>query len=128
MKISPNDIKNFPNDDKDFGEPSKENQSISNQSRDYKNFLDIQLQEQYFRHKNLDMYMKIGWCILLAFYLLIFTIYMFKTLWNNRLIYELSPITLNFLITVGFAKVVGVVWLIVSHLFPSKEDLVKTKK
>jgi hypothetical protein len=46
---------------------------------------------------------------------------MFKTLWGKEK-YDLDATTLNFLITVGFAKVVGVVWLIVSHLFPSSND------
>ncbi len=46
---------------------------------------------------------------------------MFLTLWLNSDKLELEPTTLNFLITVGFAKVIGVVWAIVSHLFPSKK-------
>ena len=79
-------------------------------------------------HKNKNMTMKQQWSLLLSAYLIFFTFAMFVTLWLNKTFFDLDKITLNFLITVGFAKVVGVVWLIVSHLFPSKEDLVKTKK
>jgi hypothetical protein len=69
------------------------------------------------------------WSNLLMVYLVIFTISMFTTLWfsgqcgvlwiEKFCISHLSDTTLNFLITVGFAKVIGVVWIIVRHLFPT---------
>ena len=74
--------------------------------------------EQLLRHKEEDMKMKVQWSNLLKWYLINFTILMFITLWGATIIFHLQPITLNFLITVGFAKVVGVVWIIVRHLFP----------
>lgn len=89
-------------------------------------------------HKARDQAMKEMWSKLLRTYLTIFTIAMFATLWGNESTFysfcysshcvnlgkfDLGETTLNFLITVGFAKVVGVVWLIVSHLFPKKNKL-----
>ena len=89
-------------------------------------------------HKARDQAMKEMWSKLLRTYLIIFTIAMFATLWGNESTFysfcyslhcvnlgkfDLGETTLNFLITVGFAKVVGVVWLIVSHLFPKKNKL-----
>jgi hypothetical protein len=65
--------------------------------------------------------MKETWSRILGIYLVIFTLLMFLTLWLNSDKLELEPTTLNFLITVGFAKVIGVVWVIVSHLFPTKK-------
>jgi hypothetical protein len=69
------------------------------------------------------------WSNLLMVYLVIFTISMFTTLWfsgqcgvlwiEKFCISHLGDTTLNFLITVGFAKVIGVVWIIVRHLFPT---------
>lgn len=72
-------------------------------------------------HADRDMQMKETWSKILGIYLVIFTLLMFLTLWLNSDKLELEPTTLNFLITVGFAKVIGVVWAIVSHLFPSKK-------
>lgn len=72
-------------------------------------------------HADRDMQMKETWSLILGAYLVIFTLLMFLTLWLNSDKLELEPTTLNFLITVGFAKVIGVVWAIVSHLFPSKK-------
>jgi|GEM_PF-3037819 len=84
-----------------------------------KSFL-AEKEQQEIDHKNKDMNMKQQWSVLLSIYLIIFTYLMFKTLWCNQNHYHLDKITLNFLIIFGFAKVVGVVWLIVSHLFPHK--------
>jgi hypothetical protein len=54
---------------------------------------------------------------------------MFITLWfsgkcvlgfEKFCIVDLNPTTLNFLISVGFGKVIAVVWIIVKHLFPNE--------
>ena len=80
--------------------------------------------KQLLSHRNINMNMKVQWSNLLKEYLIIFTTLMFITLWFNGQCVEkfcisnLNDTTLNFLITVGFAKVVGVVWIIVRHLFP----------
>ena len=74
--------------------------------------------KQKLDHKEKDMKMKREWSDLLKKYLITFTILMFLTLWGATIIFHLESITLNFLITVGFAKVIGVVWIIVRHLFP----------
>ena len=76
---------------------------------------------QEISHLERDMQMKETWSLILGIYLVIFTLLMFLTLWINSDKLELEPTTLNFIITVGFAKVIGVVWAIVSHLFPSKK-------
>ena len=82
------------------------------------------LLEQLLSHRDINMNMKVQWSNLLKDYLRTFTLLMFITLWFNGkcietfCISDLNPTTLNFLITVGFAKVVGVVWIIVRHLFP----------
>jgi hypothetical protein len=65
------------------------------------------------------MKMKEQWSRILQGYLAIFTISMFATLWGATIFFHLEPITLNFLIAFGFAKVIGVVWIIVRHLFPT---------
>ena len=88
-------------------------------------FNDDPFMDQLLRHKEEDMKMKVQWSKILQMYLVIFTSLMFATLWFNGqcveqfCISDLSDTTLNFLITVGFAKVVGVVWIIVRHLFPA---------
>jgi len=78
---------------------------------------------QKINHADRDMDMKESWSQILGIYLAIFTILMFATLWFNGkwCLGYLEPTTLNFLITVGFVKVIGVVWVIVSHLFPSRK-------
>ena len=82
------------------------------------------LTKQLIAHRDRDMKMKEQWSNLLKDYLRTFTMLMFITLWfkgqciEKFCISNLSDTTLNFLITVGFAKVVGVVWIIVRHLFP----------
>ncbi len=81
-----------------------------------KSFL-AEKEQQDIDHKNKDMTMKQQWSSLLKWYLIIFTLLMFATLCFGKKL-GLEFITLNFLIAFGFAKVVGVVWLIVSHLFP----------
>jgi hypothetical protein len=77
------------------------------------------LLEQLLSHRDINMNMKVQWSNLLKNYLITFTFLMFFTLWGARICLDLDPITLNFLITVGFAKVIGVVWIIVRHLFPT---------
>jgi hypothetical protein len=83
------------------------------------------------------MKMKEQWSNILKCYLLIFTTLMFITLWfNGKCVFEfknfcianLNPTTLNFLISVGFGKVIAVVWIIVEHLFPSKKQLFSSTK
>ena len=102
---------------------------------DEKEQINVMKNLQEINHKARDQEMKEMWSKLLRIYLTIFTIAMFITLWGNESTFysfcysshcvnlgrfDLGETTLNFLITVGFAKVVGVVWLIVSHLFPKK--------
>jgi hypothetical protein len=82
--------------------------------------------------------MRLNWSKLLRLYLIFFTIAMFTTFWFNGqcgiftiekfCISKLSDTTLNFLITVGFVKVIGVVWVIVSHLFPHPRHSFSAKK
>ncbi len=110
LKFNPTNINDFENLE------SVEDWSFEDQERvvivDYG-------REQGHRHKEENMKMKKDWSGILRLYLIIFTILMFATLWGARICLDLEPITLNFLITVGFAKVVGVVWIIVRHLFPA---------
>jgi hypothetical protein len=75
------------------------------------------------RGKAEDIKMKKEWSSIIKIYLAVFTAAMFITLWCNEWLFKLDKTTLNFLIAFGFAKVVGVVWLIVSHLFPKKNKL-----
>jgi hypothetical protein len=77
------------------------------------------LLEQLLSHRDRDMKMKEQWSRILQEYLKIFIFLMFVTLWGATIFFHLEPITLNFLITVGFAKVIGVVCIIVRHLFPA---------
>ena len=83
-----------------------------------------------------DINRKTEWSNLLKNYLIIFTIAMFITLWGNKSTFysfcyskhcvnlgrfDLNSVNLNYLITAGFINVLGVVAVIVSHHFPSKE-------
>ena len=117
-KFKPSDLKNFEENDFENLTFDKQKELVS-QDLDRREFKDLA-----FRSKER---MQKQWSILLMFYLVIFTIAMFTTLWFNGkcvlgnekfCISDLNPTTLNFLITVGFAKVVGVVWIIVRNLFP----------
>ena len=74
-------------------------------------------QKQKIQHKDQDQKMKRTWSVILGIYLFIFTCFMFTTLWLN-IFFKLESSTLNSLIIAGFVKVIGVVWAIVSHLFP----------
>ena len=74
-------------------------------------------QKQKIHHKDQDQKMKQTWSLILGIYLFIFTCFMFTTLWINIFL-KLESSTLNSLIIAGFVKVIGVVWAIVSHLFP----------
>ena len=117
-KFKPSDLKNF--EENDF-----ENLTFDEQKELVSQDLDRRASKDLaFRSKER---MQRQWSILLMFYLVIFTIAMFTTLWFNGkcvlgnekfCISNLTDTTLNFLITVGFAKVIGVVWIIVRHLFP----------
>jgi hypothetical protein len=125
-KFKPSDLKNFKENDFEnltFDE-QKELASEELASKDF-DMMNIKMSNNAFRSKER---MQTQWSNLLMVYLVIFTISMFTTLWFNGqcgvmwiekfCISNLSDTTLNFLITVGFAKVVGVVWIIVRHLFP----------
>ena len=109
LKFNPTNINDFENLE------SVEDWSFEDQKRVVN---EDPFMEQLLRHKEEDMKMKKEWSRILQMYLAIFTISMFATLWGAKIFFHLEPITLNFLITVGFAKVVGVVWIIVRHLFP----------
>ncbi len=113
-KFSPASVENFNIDLADV-----ENFSLDRQ----KKILEYDPERiQKLDHADRDMGMKESWSWILGIYLAIFTILMFLTLWFNGkwCLVHLEESTLNFLITVGFAKVIGVVWAIVSHLFPKK--------
>jgi hypothetical protein len=86
----------------------------------FMNKLIRQKEEQQMKHNDLNMAMKVSWSKYLTGYLITFTILMFATLWCGIFLpgRGLAETTLNFLITVGFVKVIGVVWVIVKHLFP----------
>ncbi len=86
----------------------------------FMNKLIRQKEQQQIKHNDLNMEMKVRWSFYLNVYLFIFTILMFATLWCGIFLpgRGLAETTLNFLITVGFIKVIGVVWVIVKHLFP----------
>jgi hypothetical protein len=125
-KFKPSDLKNFKENDFEnltFDE-QKELASEELASKDF-DMMNIKMSNNAFRSKER---MQTQWSNLLMVYLVIFTISMFTTLWFNGqcgvmwiekfCISNLTDTTLNFLITVGFAKVIGVVWIIVRHLFP----------
>ena len=59
------------------------------------------------------------WSRILGLYLVAFTITLFVTLWRKCA--ALDKTTLNILIIFGFAKVLGVVWVLVNHLLPVKK-------
>jgi len=123
QKFNPSNIQNnyTGSEDNDLENlPFKDQVKLHYESNPFKerdkSFL-AEKEQQDIDHKNKDMTMKQQWSSLLKWYLIIFTSLMFVTLWNGKK-FDLHFITLNFLIAFGFAKVVGVVWLIVSHLFP----------
>ena len=136
QKFNPSNIKEIDTHKNNFfAEVSVEELPFEEQKENFNNEGNLAKKraDQEFRHKESDMAMKQAWSKLLRTYLTIFTIAMFATLWGNESTFysfcysshcvnlgrfDLGETTLNFLITVGFAKVVGVVWLIVSHLFP----------
>jgi hypothetical protein len=129
-KFKPSDLSNF--EENDF-----ENLTFDEQRKFASKDLDIKIvrTDTAFRSKER---MQRQWSYLLMFYLVIFTIAMFTTFWFNGqcgiftiekfCISKLSDTTLNFLITVGFVKVIGVVWVIVSHLFPHPRHSFSAKK
>jgi hypothetical protein len=120
LKFNPTNINDFENLDLVEDWSFKEQEEVASKDP---------LMKQLLAHRDIDMKMKVKWSQTLQIYLLIFTILMFATLWFNGqcgmlgiekfCISHLSETTLNFLITVGFAKVIGVVWIIVRHLFPA---------
>ena len=77
---------------------------------------------QKINHADRNMKMKERWSLILGGYLSVFTLLIFLTLWfhGRWRISFLESTTLNFLITVGFVKVMAVIWVIVNHLFPKK--------
>ena len=109
LKFNPTNINDFENLDLVEDWSFKEQEEVVSKDP---------LMKQLLAHRDIDMKMKQNWSQTLQVYLLIFTALMFATLWGYGE-EHLEPITLNFLITVGFAKVIGVVWIIVRHLFPT---------
>ncbi len=124
-KFKPSDLKNF--EENDFENLTfDEQKELASEELAFKDLdMNIKMSSNAFRAKER---MQKQWSNLLMVYLVIFTISMFATLWFNGqcgvmwiekfCISNLSDTTLNFLITVGFVKVIGVVWIIVRHLFP----------
>lgn len=129
-KFKPSDLKNFKENDFENLTFDEQKELVSQDlDRRESKYLAFRSKDLAFRSKER---MQKQWSVLLMFYLVIFTIAMFTTLWFNGkcvlgnekfCISDLNPTTLNFLITVGFAKVVGVVWIIVRHLFPDPRQL-----
>jgi hypothetical protein len=109
VKFNPTNVNEFENVDLEDWSFKEQEKALSKDP----------LTKQLIAHRDRDMKMKEQWSRILQGYLAIFTISMFATLWGARICLDLDPITLNFLITAGFAKVVGVVWIIVRHLFPA---------
>jgi hypothetical protein len=120
-KFKPSDLKNFEEND-------YENLTFNEQKKfASKNFV-LNYSPEVSAHLSKER-MKKQWSYLLMIYLIIFTIAMFITLWfsgkcvlgfEKFCIVDLNPTTLNFLISVGFGKVIAVVWIIVKHLFPNE--------
>ena len=121
-QFKPSDLNNFADIDLENFTLEEQKKLVSFDSKEMLN----SSKEVAFRFKER---MQKQWSNLLMVYLVIFTISMFTTLWfsgqcgmlgiEKFCISHLSETTLNFLITVGFAKVIGVVWIIVRHLFPT---------
>jgi len=121
-QFKPSDLNNFADIDLENFILEEQKKLVSFDSKEMLN----SSKEVAFRFKER---MQKQWSNLLMVYLVIFTISMFTTLWfsgqcgvlwiEKFCISHLSDTTLNFLITVGFAKVIGVVWIIVRHLFPT---------
>ena len=109
VKFNPTNVNEFENVDLEDWSFKEQKEAVS---------------KQLLSHRNINMNMKVQWSNLLKDYLRTFTMLMFITLWfkgqciEKFCISNLSDTTLNFLITVGFVKVIGVVWIIVRHLFP----------
>lgn len=141
-KFKPSDLKNFKENDFENLTFDEQNELISQDlDRRESKYLAFRSRDLYSHSRDLAFRskerMQKQWSVLLMFYLVIFTIAMFTTLWFNGkclfgnekfCISDLNPTTLNLLITVGFAKVVGVVWIIVRHLFPDPRQLFPTSK
>ena len=134
-KFKPSDLKNFKENDFENLTFDEQKELVSQDlDRRESKYLAFRSKDLAFRSKER---MQKQWSVLLMFYLVIFTIAMFTTLWFNGkcvlgnekfCISDLNPTTLNFLITVGFAKVIGVVWIIVRHLFPDPRQLFPATK
>ena len=111
-----------------FSDPNRMQNSPTYSASDeivelHKRHLENEEYKQKIKHNDDDQEMKKKWSKLLSIYLIIFTTLMFGTLWlNGSFFFKCLPeTTMNFLITVGFVKVVGVVYVIVAHLFPKNE-------
>ena len=126
-KFKPSDLKNF--EENDFENLTfNEQKELAPEELASKDFHMAILRRHNLKAISSKERMQKQWSNLLMVYLVIFTISMFTTLWFNGqcgvmwiekfCISNLSDTTLNFLITVGFVKVIGVVWIIVRHLFP----------
>ncbi len=138
QKFNPSNIKNIDTHKNNvFKEMSVEELSFEEQENNFNNESNLTAKraKQEMDHKDKDMGMKEEWSRVIKIYLAVFTAVMFITLWGNESTFysfcysshcvnlgkfDLGETNLNFLIAFGFAKVVGVVWLIVSHLFPKK--------
>ena len=112
-KFSPKDILKQSPDQEKIGD-----KSIEEQQKMRKFDLAIKKQEQKIKHADENHEMKMLWSKTIRYYLITYTILMFLTLWLGSCHFGLKETTLNYLIIVGFAKVFGVVRVIVSHLFP----------
>jgi hypothetical protein len=132
-KFKPSDLSNF--EENDFENLTfKDQKKYSSRDLEMLGLSDVSANSAFRSTER----MRLAWSGLLMLYLIFFTIAMFTTFWFNGqcgilaiekfCISKLSDTTLNFLITVGFVKVIGVVWIIVSHLFPHPRHSFSAKK
>jgi hypothetical protein len=132
-KFKPSDLSNF--EENDFENLTfKDQKKYSSRDLEMLGLSDVSANSAFRSSER----MRLAWSWLLRLYLIFFTIAMFTTFWLNGqcgiftigkfCISKLSDTTLNFLITVGFVKVIGVVWIIVSHLFPHPRHSFSAKK
>ena len=119
-KFKPSDLKNFKENDFENLTFDEQKELVSEElaSKDF-DMMNIKMSNNASRSKDLAYRskerMQKQWSVLLMFYLVIFTIAMFTTLWfNGKCVFgnekfcisDLNPTTLNFLIT-GIIKKMG---------------------
>jgi hypothetical protein len=74
-----------------------------------------------------DHKIKVWLARFLMIYLCSFTFVIFNTVRKNSTTFYLDKTTLNLLITFGFAKVVGLIAIVVKHFFPIEKNFKNNK-